>query len=131
MRELGEATGLSHTPCWRRVNKLKESGVIEAKRYILNAAAAGYSIVVFCFVRMKEHNRESLNEFEQAVQGIPEVLQCYSATGDHDYILRVLARSVSEYEQTIKNILVELPHVSIVSTSLTLNEVKNTTDIPI
>ena len=50
---------------------------------------------------------------------------------DSDYILRVLARSVSEYEQTIKNILVELPHVSIVYTSLTLNEVKNTTDIPI
>lgn len=131
MRELGEVTGLSHTPCWRRVNKLKESGVIEAKRYILNASAAGYSIVVFCFVRMKEHNRESLNEFEEAVQGIPEVLQCYSATGDHDYILRVLTRSVSQYEQTIKNILVELPHVSFVSTSLTLNEVKNTTDIPI
>ena len=131
MRELGEATGLSPTPCWRRLKKLKESGVIEAKRYILNASAAGYSIVVFCFVRMKEHSRESLNEFEEAVHGIPEVLQCYLATGEHDYILRVLARSVAQYEKTIKNSLLELPHVAIVSTSLTLNEVKNTTDIPI
>lgn len=131
MRELGEVTGLSHTPCWRRLNKLKESGVIEAKRYIINASAAGYSIVVFCFVKMKEHNRDALNEFEEAVQGIPEVLQCYIVTGEHDYILRVLARSVSQYEQTIKNILVELPHVAMVNTSLTLNEVKNTTNIPI
>ena len=131
MRQLAEGTGLSHTPCWRRLNQLKDAGVIEAKRYILSPAAAGFSVVVFCFVRMKEHKRESLIEFEAAVQRIPEVMQCYSATGDHDYILRVLARSVSHYEQTIKNHVVELPHVSFISTSVTLNEVKNTTDIPI
>lgn len=131
MRELGEVTGLSHTPCWRRLKQLEKNGVIEAKRYVLNAKLAGFSIVVFCFVRMKEHKRHALDEFEASVQRVPEVLQCYSATGDHDYILRVLARSIEHYEQTIKNYLVELPHVSFISTSVTLNEVKNTTDVPI
>eukprot|EP00581_Thalassiosira_minuscula_P023358 CAMPEP_0184405978 /NCGR_PEP_ID=MMETSP0738-20130409/1199_1 /TAXON_ID=385413 /ORGANISM="Thalassiosira miniscula, Strain CCMP1093" /LENGTH=131 /DNA_ID=CAMNT_0026762699 /DNA_START=89 /DNA_END=484 /DNA_ORIENTATION=- len=131
MRELGDQTGLTHTPCWRRLNRLKETGVIEAKRYVLNPSLAGFPIVVFCFVRMKEHRRELLNEFEDAVAKIPEVLQCYSATGTHDYILRVLARSLADYEQTIKHYLVELPYVSLISTSVTLKEVKNTNDIPV
>ena len=131
MRELGEVAGLSHTPCWRRLNQLKENGVIEAKRYIINPAAAGFGVVVFCFVKMKEHRREAFSEFEKAVQDVPEVLQCYTATGDYDYILRVLARSLEDYEKTVKNYVVELPHVSNVSTSVTLNEVKNVTDIPI
>jgi len=131
MRELGEKTGLSHTPCWRRLKKMQDDGVIKDKRYVLNAEALGFEIVVFCFVRMKEHTREKLVDFEQAALRLPVVLQCYSVTGDYDYILRVLARNMKEYEQTIKDSLVELPHVSFINTSVTLNEVKNTTNLPI
>ncbi len=131
MRELGEVTGLSHTPCWRRLNKLRKDGIITEKRYFLNPLKLGFEIVAFCFVRMKEHTRETLNEFEEAAYRVPEVVECYSATGDHDYILKVLASTVQDYEKTIKHKLLELPHVSFISTSLTLNEVKNTPDVPI
>lgn len=131
MRELGEHTGLSHTPCWRRLTRLRENGIVDEKRYIVDPRAVGFEIVVFCFVRMKEHTRDRLTEFENAVQRVPEIVQCYSATGEHDYILKVLARSVSDYETTMKDALVELPHVSFINTSFALNEVKNTTAVPI
>lgn len=131
MRELGEATGLSHTPCWRRLQKLMDDGVIGNKRYYLNPEALGFDVNVFCLVRMKEHSREKLTEFEVAVSRVPQVMQCYSITGDHDYILRVLAMNIRHYEETVKSTLVSLPHVAAISTSVTLKEVKNTMVVPV
>ena len=131
MRELGEVTGLSHTPCWRRMNKLREDGFISEKRYVLDAQKLGFDMIAFCMVQLKAHTRESLEEFERATLSIDEIVQVYSATGDQDYILRVLARSVRDYEDTIKHRLLELPHVGSIRTSLALNEVKNTTNVPV
>ena len=131
MRELGEVTGLSHTPCWRRLKRLKEEGYIAEKRYVLDAHKLGFEIVAFCLVQLQEHNRKSLEAFEEATKTVPEIVQCYSATGDQDYILRVLAYSIRNYEETIKHKLLELPHVASIRTSLALNEVKNTPDIPV
>ena len=131
MRELGEATGLSHTPCWRRMNKLREEGFVSERRYVLNAQKLGFDMIAFCMVQLKAHTRDSLEEFENATLQLEEVVQVYSATGDQDYILRVLARSVRDYEDTIKHRLLELPHVGSIRTSLALNEVKNTTNVPV
>lgn len=131
MRELGEATGLSHTPCWRRLQKMKDDGVIGEKQYVLRPEALGFEVTVFCLVRMKEHSRDKLLDFEAAVARVPQVMQCYSITGDHDYILRVLALSIRDYEATIKSALVSLPHVAAISTSVTLKEVKNSTVVPV
>ena len=131
MRELGEMTGLSHTPCWRRLNRLRKEGYIAEKRYILDAQKLGFEIVAFCLVQLNAHSRESLEEFEAATRRIPEVVECYSATGDQDYILKVLASSVRDYEQTIKHKLLALPHVGSIRTSLALSEVKNTPDVPV
>jgi Lrp/AsnC family transcriptional regulator len=131
MRELGEATGLSHTPCWRRLQKMKDDAVIGEKQYVLRPEALGFEVNVFCHVRMKEHSRDKLLDFEAAVRRVPQVMQCYSITGDHDYILRVLARSIRDYEETIKSTLVSLPHVAAISTSVTLKEVKNTMVVPV
>ncbi|GLQ36291.1 AsnC family transcriptional regulator [Amylibacter marinus] len=131
MRELGDVTGLSHTPCWRRLQRMKAEGIIGEKRYILNPETLGFDINVICFARMKEHSRGHLEEFETAVRNIPQVLQCYSVTGEYDFVLRVLAHSMRHYEETVKNALVRLPHVATLNTSVSLREVKNTPDLPI
>lgn len=131
MRELGEATGLSHSPCWRRLQRLKEAGVVGEKRYTIDAEAVGFEIRVLCFVRITEHKRARLQAFEAAVQNVPEILQCHSLSGDHDYILHVIARSVRHYEETVKNALVELPNVQSISTSFTLKTIKDGMIVPI
>lgn len=131
MRDLGIAAGLSHTPCWRRLQRLQEDGIISEKRHIVNEHALGYEITAFCFVRMKEHRREKLVQFETAVARVPEIVQCYSATGNFDYILRVIAKSVKAYEETVKNAIVELPNVASINTSFTLKEIKNDLGVPV
>lgn len=131
MRELGDATGMSHSPCWRRLQRLKDAGVIGSKSFLIDPEAVGFEIRVLCFVRISEHRRERLQQFESAVQKVPEILQCYSLSGDHDYVLHVIARSVRHYEETVKNALVELPNVKSISTSFTLKTIKDSRNIPV
>ena len=131
MRELAERVGLSHTPCWRRLRRMMEAGVIGERRHIVDAAAAGFEVTVFCFVRIKEHRRERLREFEQAAREVPEIVQCWSISGEYDYILQVIARNVPEYDQTVKDAIVELPNVASINTSFTLSRVKATPLVPI
>lgn len=131
MRELGDATGISHSPCWRRLQRLKETGIVGEKAYSIDAQAVGYEIKVLCFVRIVEHKRERLQAFEAAVQGVPEIQQCYSLSGDHDYVLHVIAKSVRDYEETVKNALVGLPNVQSINTSFTLKSVKDTRNVPV
>jgi Lrp/AsnC family transcriptional regulator len=131
MRELGEATGLSHSPCWRRLQRLQHEGAVSARRFVIDPEAVGYEILVFCFVKITHHQRDRLKAFEDAVAGVPEVLQCYSLSGEFDYVLQVIAPSVRDYEATVKNALVELPNVQSIYTSFTLKRVKHSLNVPI
>lgn len=131
MRELGEATGMSHSPCWRRLQRLQEQGAVSPRRFVIDPEAVGYDILVYCFVKITHHQREHLKAFEDAVAGVPEILQCYSLSGEYDYVLQVIATSVRDYEATVKNALVILPNVQSIYTSFTLKRVKNTLNIPV
>ena len=131
LRELGEAVGLSHSPCWRRLQALQEASVDSPRRHIIDPEKVGYDILVFCFVKCREHQRERLRAFEEAVVKVPEILQCHSLSGEYDYVLQVVAPSVRAYEETVKNAIVELPNVQSISTSFTLKRVKQSLDVPI
>jgi Lrp/AsnC family transcriptional regulator len=131
LRELGEATGMSHSPCWRRLQRLQDAGAISSRRFVIDPEVVGYDILVFCFVKIAGHQREKLRAFEEAVAGVPQILQCYSLSGEYDYVLQVIARSVRDYEATVKNALVELPNVHSVNTSFTLKRVKHSMNVPV
>lgn len=131
LRDLGEATGLSHSPCWRRLQRLQAEGVISPRRHVIDPEAVGFDILVLCFVKLSRHHRDSLDAFEAAVVHLPEVLQCHSLSGEYDYVLQVIARGVKDYEATIKNAIVELPNVQSINTSFTLKRVKNSLNIPL
>ncbi|MFC3088414.1 Lrp/AsnC family transcriptional regulator [Tabrizicola soli] len=131
LRELGEVTGLSHSPCWRRLKRLQDEGAISPKRFVVDPEAVGFEILVLCFVKISHHQRDRLRAFEEAVVKVPEVMQCHSLTGEYDYVLQVVATSVRDYEATVKNALVELPNVQSINTSFTLKRVKHTLNVPV
>lgn len=131
LRDLGEATGMSHSPCWRRLQRMQAEGAVSPRRFVIDPEAVGYEILAFCFVKIAHHQRDRLKAFEDAVAGVPEILQCHSLSGEYDYVLQVIARSVRDYETTVKNALVELPNVQSINTSFTLKRVKQSLNIPI
>jgi len=131
MADLGEKVGLSHTPCWRRVKRLEEEGYIRGKVTVLNPKKVNLSVSVHAYITIKKHDEESLNAFESSVQPIPEIVECYSTTGEKDYLLRVVVASVEHYETLLKNTLVHLPNVASVNSAFALKQVKYTTELPL
>jgi len=131
MAELAEQVGLSQTPCWRRVKAMEESGVIERRAVLLSADMLGYSVHVLAHIRLRQHDEDTLDRFEDAVRAHPEIVECFVMGGEYDYIVRVLAQSIGHYERFLRKVLLHLPGVAHVDSGFALKKVKLTTDIPV
>jgi Lrp/AsnC family transcriptional regulator len=131
MQDLGDKVGLSHTPCWRRVKRLEEQGVIRRRVTLLNAEQLRMSVNVFVNVTLRQHQENALNRFEDAVLDVPEIVECYTVSGDTDFLLRVVVENVTAYEQLLKRTLVHLPEVGNLSSTFALRQVKYTTELPL
>ena len=131
IQALAERVGLSHTPCWRRLKKLEESGVIKGRAVLLDADALGLSVAVFAHIRMKAHDEETLESFERMARSRPEIMECFLMSGEADYLLRVAMPSIAEYETFLKRVLVHMPGVGAVNSSFALKCVKFTTMLPV
>jgi Lrp/AsnC family transcriptional regulator len=129
--DIGERVGLSHTPCWRRIKKMEESGIIIGKVCLIDPEKIGLDVSIFVFVRLAIHSAEVLTQFEKATLLVPQILQCYTMSGEFDYLLRVVVPNVREYEKTVKGILLKLPHVGIMNSHFALSEIKNSTCLPL
>lgn len=131
MADLAERVGLSHTPCWRRLKRMEEAGIVLGRALLLNAEALGYTISVFAHIKLKSHEEESLNLFEDSVGEHPQIVECFSMSGESDYTLRVLARDVGDYEHFLKKVLLHLPGVASVVSNFALKTIKLTMKVPV
>jgi len=131
MAELGERVGLSHTPCWRRVRRLEEAGVIRERVAILDPEKLGLTVTVHAYITIQHHDESSLEAFESAVQHIDEIVECYSTSGERDYLLKVVVESVAHYESLLKTRLVRLANVASVNSTFALKRVKYSTSLPL
>ena len=129
--ELAQKVGLSHTPCWRRVKQLEASGAIMERAVILDPRIMGFDITVFANVRLKAHDEDTLVALEQAARDRQEIVDCFSMSGESDYILRIVVPSIDTYEVFLKKVLLHLPGVASVSSHFALKCVKKTTKLPI
>ena len=131
MQELGDRVGLSHTPCWRRVKRLEEQGIVKRRVALLDAEQLDLAVNVFVNVSLRRHQENALNRFETAVQDVPEVVECYSVSGETDFLLRVVVADVTAYERLVKATLVHLPEVGNLTSTFALRQVKYTTALPL
>lgn len=129
--EIGEKVGLSHTPVWRRIDKLQKAGVIQGTRTQLNRAAFDLGLTVFLSLKLNRHDEKSVLQFEDAVRLVPEVLECHSMSGGWDYLLKVLIESVESYETFLKRKILNLPYVSDLLSNIALREVSRNEGLPI
>jgi len=131
MAELGEKVGLSHTPCWRRIKRLEKEGIIQGRVTLLSPDALQLGVCVHAYINLNEHGEASLTAFENAVQDMPQVVECYSTSGEKDYLLKIVVGSVDHYEKVLKTQLVHLPNVASVNSTFALKQVKFTTELPL
>ncbi len=129
--QLAQAVGLSESACLRRVKILEESGLIAGYVMLLNQDKTHKPNNVFIQVTLESQQHEILQAFEEAVQNVPEVMECYLMSGDQDYLLRVVVRDARDYERIHTHQLTTLPGVARVQSNFALRTVCKTTEIPV
>jgi Lrp/AsnC family transcriptional regulator len=129
--EVGERIGLSQSACWRRIQRLRDAGVIKDQPAVLDREKVGLSTMVFAHVKLTSHGRTNITDFADAVRQYPEVLDCYVVLGNVDFLLRIVTADIKDYERFMYEKLSQLPGVQEVNSSIALSEMKHTTVLPI
>jgi DNA-binding Lrp family transcriptional regulator len=129
--ELAQRAGLTAPPCLRRVRALEEGGVIHGYHADLDANALGYGITVFAMVSLKSQAEADLRAFEDHVAALPPVRECHMLNGEIDFILKIVARDLQEFQRFLTTSLTPAPNVSHVKTSLTIRTAKNLPGVPV
>ncbi len=130
-QQLAEQVGLSPSACWRRVKALEDEGVIMRYAAIIDPKKIGVGECVFVHVTLLRHSKTATQEFVELVYDLPEVMECFTTSGDADILLRVVTPSVSAYNDFLENVIFQAKGVSQVHSNFALKQVKFQTALPI
>ena len=130
LQEISQAVGLSSTPCWGRIKKMEEAGVIEGYTIRLNAQAIGLGDTVMVQVTLDSHSDNTLEKFGETLASIPEVIEAYLVSGEYDYLLRVAVKDTKDYERLLRERLYKIKGVRHSKSSFVLRTLKRA-DLPL
>ena len=128
---IGERIGLSQSAVWRRMQSLREEGVIREQPVKIDRERVGLDTMVFAHVTLTSHGRSNLAQFANAVRSFPEVLDCYLLLGNVDFLLRIVTADIKSYEQFFFEKLSQLPGIQEINSNISMTEVKHSTVLPI
>lgn len=128
--DIAKRIGLSTTPCWRRIQKMEEDGVIRRRVALLDPKAVNAKVTVFVSIRTSSHSKEWLKRFSEIVAEFPEVVEFYRMSGDVDYLLRVVVPDIAAYDAFYQRLIARI-EISDVSSSFAMEQIKYTTELPL
>ncbi|MEJ8568675.1 Lrp/AsnC family transcriptional regulator [Elongatibacter sediminis] len=128
---IGERIGASQATVWRRIQQMRESGLIPPQVVTLDRRKAGFNAMIFAQVKLSSHGRANLAEFADTIQNFPEVLEAYVMMGSTDFLLRIVTPDIEAYERFFFEKLSQLPGVQEVTSSMALSEIKQTSVLPL
>ena len=131
LSEISKRVGLSQTPCWNRIKKLEEDGVIEKKVTLINKRKVNLQITVFLMITVRNHNSDWMKKFNEILKKYKNILEAHRITGSQaDYIIKVVAESIEEYDE-FQQVLIKNIEFNSMSSGISLQELKSTTILPI
>ena len=131
LSEISKRVGLSQTPCWNRIRKLEEDGVIEKKVSIINKKKVNLPIIVFLMITVRNHNLDWIKNFNQILKKFKNILEAHRITGSQaDYIIKIVAESIEEYNE-FQQVLIKNVEFNSISSGISLEELKSTTILPV
>ena len=129
--DLAAKVGLSQSPCWRRLQRLKDEGYIRKQVAILDRSKLGSSLYIFAYLKMATLSDKQRAEFVSNIQVQPEIIECHTVFGEMDIVMKIIAESLEWYQKFIFDTLLKLPGVQDIQSTVTLVELKSTTEIPL
>ena len=130
LAEVAAKVGLSTTPCWRRIQKMEEDGVIKARVAVLDPAKVNAKVTVFVSVTTNQHNEDWLTRFARIISEFPEVVEFYRMSGQVDYLLKVVVPDIEAYDAFYKRLIAKI-ELSDVTSMFAMEEIKSTTRLPL
>ena len=128
--EVAKKVGLSTSPCWNRIQRLEQSGIIRGRVALLDAESLNLRVTAFVSIRTNQHSTEWFEKFSKSISSFPEVVEFYRMSGDVDYLLRVVVPDIASYDDFYKR-LIEHVDLTDVSSSFAMEEIKYTTTLPL
>ena len=129
--DLAQRVGSSSASVWRRIRAMESAGLLRGAIRTVDAARLGYGVNVICNIRVRSHSAEDRASFESFVRSRPEILECFSMSGEWDYLLRVVARDVADYNEFLMGKMLKHPAVASASSNFALQTIKFTTAVPV
>lgn len=129
--ELAAAVGLTPTPCLRRLRRLENDGIVRSYRPVVDYEKLGYGIAALAFIKLQRNSVENSRAFETAVAEIDGVTECCVVAGAYDYLLRIIARSLGEYERLLKHELAAIDSVADIESTIILKQVDCSATLPL
>lgn len=130
-QDLAERVGMSTSPCWRRVRRLEESGVIKGYQAVLDRKKVGLGVLAFIQVQIDSHSDAEAQSFEREVRKLDEVVACYSIAGGADFLLQVVAKDLDTYADFAMGVVRRLPRIKAMQTMFVLKEIKPLSALPL
>ncbi len=127
---ISDQVALSRNACWRRIKQMEEAGIIKGRVALVDPAKIGLGLPVFVMMRAADHSPDWLTKFYRAVRVLPEIIGAHRMSGDLDYVLRVQVADVADYDRFYKR-LIELVPVRDISASFVMENIKDTTALPV
>ena len=128
--DLGKEVGLSTTPCWRRIQKLEDAGVIQKRVALLDPVKVNAGVTVFVQIKTDKHTLDWLEKFHVAVVDFPEVVEFYRMSGEVDYLMRVVVPDIDSYDAFYKRLISKIG-IAKVSSAFAMEQIKYTTELPL
>lgn len=130
VQAIGETVGLSSNPCWRRIKRLEEAGILKARVALLDADAIGLTTTAFVAIRTNRHDPEWLAAFSRGIEEVDEIIECHRMAGDIDYMLKLRVRDIADYDRIYQDLIDRVPGMADVTASFSMEEMKYTTALP-
>jgi len=131
MSDLAEQVNLSTTPCWKRVKRLEDEGIIKGRVALVDGAKVELGISVFVHIKTQHHDSKWLEHFAAVITSFEEVIECYRMAGEWDYLLRIVAKDIESFDRFYKKLVNQVDGLSDVTSSFAMEEIKSTTRLPI
>ncbi|KNC93745.1 Lrp/AsnC family transcriptional regulator [Trabulsiella odontotermitis] len=131
IQELAEAVNLTPNPCWKRIKRLEEEGVIIGRVALLSKEKLNLSLTAFVLIKTQQHNHEWYHSFVSVVKDMPEVLGFYRTTGEYDYMLKVVTSDIKGYDGFYKKLVRRVSGLSDVTSCFAMEDIKSITQLPL
>ena len=131
LAEIAASIGLTPTPCWKRIRRMEQAGIITGRVVLVDPARVGLGVSVFVAIETGEHSAKWIESFAATVAGMAEVVECWRLGGDVDYLLRVVVPDMAAFDAFYRRLTAEVPSLRKVTSRFAMERVKSTTALPL